>query len=105
MTLKLGQEKVDSILYRSIIQSRRYFNGSVEDTVDFFLTKIQSHEGIFEGIMILQSWYFSPVPIYAARLLSAVCPPARSDRAKLVAFPGSYLNKPLSNLADFSMDL
>ena len=78
---------------------------SVEDSVDFFLTKFQSHEGIFEGIMIVQIQCFSPVPIHAAQLLSAVCPTALSDRGGLVASPGSYLNNRLSDVGDFSLDL
>ena len=43
------------IFEQSSIQSRRFFNGSVEDTVDLLLTKFKSHEGIFEGIMNLKS--------------------------------------------------
>ena len=43
------------IFEQSSLQSRRFFNGSLEDTVDFLLTKFQIHEGIFVGIMNLQS--------------------------------------------------
>ena len=82
-----------------------FFIESVEDSVDFILTKFQSHEGIFEGIMIVQIQCFSPVPIHAAQLLSAVCPTARSDRGGLVAFDGSYLNNRLSDVGDFSLNL
>ena len=79
---------------------------AVEDTVEFLLTKFQSHEGIFEGIMNLQSQCFYPVPTYACSAITVSrLTPARSDRGGLVAFPGSYLNNRLSNLGDFSMDL
>ena len=43
------------IVQQSSIQSRRFFNGPLDDTVDVLLTKFQSHEGIFEGIMNLQT--------------------------------------------------
>ena len=43
------------IFERSDIQSPGFVNGSVEDAVDFLLTKFQNHEGIFVGIMNLQS--------------------------------------------------
>ena len=43
------------VFEQSSIQSQGIFNGSLEDTVDFLLTKFQSHEGIFEGIINLQS--------------------------------------------------
>ena len=43
------------IFERSDIQSRILVNGYVEDTVDYFLTKFQILEGIFVGIMNLQS--------------------------------------------------
>ena len=43
------------IFERSDIQPPRSFHGSVEDAVVFLLTKFQIHEGIFVGIMNLQS--------------------------------------------------
>ena len=42
------------IFERSDNQSPRSFHGSVEDAVDFLLTKFQIHEGIFVWIMNLQ---------------------------------------------------
>ena len=43
------------LFVRSVNQSPRFVNEYVEDSVDFFLTKFQIHEGIFVGIMNLQS--------------------------------------------------